>query len=747
MHKNSHRASCLVIASLIIIGVIPPSYAVPAPVSDYTPEKLHFTTVGRKHYDAPNEQEQSNEAANITRASAALKRNPVLKKILTEAEIALSANDLIRAEKIFAEANKLFPREIAPTLGQARINFIKGNVEKSVEIIKQLLKKNPLSSEAYSMLGDIYLGQDKFTEAKQALKNAISLEQGDSEALLRLAQIELRDKNFDTTEQYLRRALAADPHSIKARVLLARLLWYQNKLSESVLEYNSALAQDPENSVLLSELATIYSLTGKTIDCMGKLNDAYRYDPESIEIEKQYITVYGGRHDWGNALDAAKAWVQLEKNSAEAHGALAWSLLLNQEFDDAAIEAGIASKLLPSSPEIRNLQGIIKIEMRQVDDAIAQFKKAIELEKTYLPSNLNLVSALLVKKQFQDALDHLNRLEYIFPDDPNVLALHAYAALKSDKFEEAKKLSDHALKLSNDLPLALITQATLTRNANDLPQAEKLFLEIKARWSNSPLVLIELCKTFLLEDKGAEAIDMAQQALQLAPSNLDAKAALALALIHQKNFDGPISLLKECIARNPKDLSLRIELAKAQIATGEADFAEMTLDKAKTVFPDSAEPLLGLAEVSLRLNNVRQAREYLEEALTKDPHNHKAIVELASLKLDAGKAADCLAQLTGLSDDELGNSGLLLKARAELATQEIQLARTDFNKVKNQNALSTFDRIQLGNILWRLGEIEEAKQCISIIDIGEIDKNPRAKRELTKLQNELKQDKVKNKKR
>ncbi len=53
------------------------------------------------------------------------------------------------------------------------------NDDKALELIREVVKFNPSSYFPYNILGDIYMKQEKWTEAKEALQKSISIQPSD----------------------------------------------------------------------------------------------------------------------------------------------------------------------------------------------------------------------------------------------------------------------------------------------------------------------------------------------------------------------------------------------------------------------------------------------------------------------------------------------------------------------------------------------------------------------------------------
>lgn len=645
------------------------------------------------------------------------KTNPELKKCLQDADDAISAKEPERALKILNYAQTKFTKDYRPALYAARVYFILGQNDKAIRLLNAQAAKYPLFDAPYAILGNVFLGQGKLQEAKKQYEIAVLLDPHNADACFKLAQIALAMDAREEAIHRLNQALESDPHHQAARVLLARLLWNAGKLDAALLEYNSAIAQDQKNAELLSELAAILATTNKYQEAIEKLIQAYRLNPDSAEIQKQLLSIYGKRRDWPNAQDAAKSWTQLEPKNAKSHLILGWCALQNHEFDEAAQSLKEAVSLAPGDCEAHNIYGMTLLERRRFDDAINQFKAANAINTPYLPALLNLAAAYSMKGQHAEALEQLSGLEIQYPENPALLSLHSFVCTKTGDYSKAERFNKEALAIDPQDTLALTTAGIIYRQKGMLEESQAVLLRASKIATDSALVLCELSRTLLAENKGEQAIEMAQQALQIAPSNLDAKAALALALFHQKNYDGPITLLKECIVRNPKDLNLRMVLAAVQVAKGDNESCQITLEKAHTLFPSAAGPICELAKLAADKHNYRQALEYLEEALVCAPEDQQILIQLARVYYSMGKQEHCLEQLNTVNESTLQSQDILLKARCEYGLKDYSSAAADYAKlVQSSKLLQTDDLMNYARAMLATGQEARAQEFLSKLE-------------------------------
>lgn len=726
-----------ILAVTLVLNCQAPGACVPFPGVDFSVQKtrpIERKTPSRRRFEENETVPIRNEEEPIQTS------NPELRSYLKAADVALKDNDPDRAQKIFSAAASRFPKDLLPSMGVARCMFIKCEYEKAIKAMEALKARYPLAAEPYSMLGNIYMSKGEFEQAKKQLEIAVQLEHGDSQPYVQLAQIYLIYNDLEQALTLLKEALRANSNNTQARVLLSRVLWSKGKIDQALQEITGALAEDTENASLLREQALLLYTAGRVHDAIERLNQAYKSDPQNSEIQKLLLTIYGGRRDWPNAYDAALSWAQMEPDNAMARATKGWCALRNQEFDEAISCLKESVKLAPDNAEIHNLYGLALIERRKFDDALVQYNSALALKPQFLPALLNKVNALNLKGRQADALAELSKMEIAFPNNKNVLNLHTYIYCRAGDTEHAESLNKQALAIDSHDSFALVCQGIIYREQGRLADSINVLQRACKLSSDSATPLLELSNTLLKQGQGKQAIEMAQQALQIAPSNLEAKAALAFALAFEKNFDGPISLLKECIVRNPKDLHLRIALADIEQAKGELEDSRITLEKAHTLFPDEAAPLIGLAKIEMATRNYKKAIDLLEQSQVNAPQDEKICLLMARNYYAMGKMAACLSQLSTLDEEQLASDDLRMKANSEYSLGDFDEAANDYERLEKKNLLlmGSLDLLNFARALLATGQATKASAIFSRLE-GDASLAKQCKQaELDRLRTELK---------
>jgi choline-sulfatase len=133
-----------------------------------------------------------------------------------------------------------------------------GNLKEAKELLAGILKKNSANFRALSILGTIYLSENKLEEAKVCYKEEVKLKPQEDGAHLNLGTVHKRQGNMAAAEKEYRAALAVNPRMTEAVASLARMLLDQKRSKEAKQLLESAIADHAESADVYFVAGTMY---------------------------------------------------------------------------------------------------------------------------------------------------------------------------------------------------------------------------------------------------------------------------------------------------------------------------------------------------------------------------------------------------------------------------------------------------------------------------------------------------------
>jgi tetratricopeptide (TPR) repeat protein len=375
--------------------------------------------------------------------------------------------------------------------------------------------------------------------------------------------------------QAARAALAADrPQEARARLALPLALWRWDPevqvlaaraarmsgdlpAAEAHLKRSLRLAGGATEAAQL-EFLLLRVQTGE-IDRVAPplLEAADRGHPDAPLILSTLAVAYMNNLRYGRAYACLSRWVELRPDAAKAYQFRGWVL-----------ERLVRRK-----------------------EALADYRKALEIDPDLLAARLRLAEILLEEHQPQLALPHLERLRRQAPDDALVQGRLGMCLLHRGETREARPLLEAAA----------------------------------ARLPNDPALQVNLARLDVQEGRAAAAERRLREVIRRDPSDSEALFTLFSAVKAQRREEEAREALAEyerakaLLARTHKLLREVVETPSATAA----DFAE-------------------LGELLLGMNQEDRGLYWLHKALERDPDNqrsHRVLAEHYERKGDAGRAA------------------------------------------------------------------------------------------------------------
>jgi len=162
------------------------------------------------------------------------------------------------------------------------ISFLKGDKERGVELLNRAIAVQPDFPSAHSNLGKALQGLGQTAKAVQSFRRALMLKPGYPEACSNLAAaLSALDQSAEA-EIYYRKAIALRPGLVDDHAGLGVALAAQGKLEESVASYRRALALKPDHLVACLNLGALFTLHGRLDEAVEVYRSMLSTTPHAV---------------------------------------------------------------------------------------------------------------------------------------------------------------------------------------------------------------------------------------------------------------------------------------------------------------------------------------------------------------------------------------------------------------------------------------------------------------------------------
>lgn len=553
------------------------------------------------------------------------------------------------------------------------------NMGMVISALEERINREPTNRKVISALGNIYFNQNKYLEAAGVLEKLVRIEPE------RAPEIVLQFENL----------LARNPGQKELIKALIKIHLAEGSIPELLSEIAEYLEYEPDNKEMIGLLLKLAHEYKKTIFLLPVLEKAYRHNYRNSSLLEVLAGLYLKNDNHLNAIKLYEETVAVDEKNISAWSALAELYIQHENFQKAY---DAYKKVLSLSPRVDSL--IVRLE-----NLIAQVKENIPflylLAIAYVRMNnpdlaLAKYAEIMEKDngQAKDIVIEIKNLLKAFPDYPEASFLLARAAASSGSYTEAVATLNKILKFS---------QKYIDRVINELNSILKIC-------PGQILALQSLADIFLLKGDYQNAIDQFSKIIDLVPEEADniveqarkilekepklikAREIIAKYYLSKKQYRKSISEAEAIIALVPNHVGAYIVLGRAQLASGEIDFAFSTMRMAISLDPYQKETHFYYQQLmNLR---IEQKIDELGKALLKDPwkyslhydlgnaYFHKGVVKeaIGEFQLavrDAAKAVD-VHKMLGICFKEEG--------RYDLAVEQFQksLSLVEKNDVRNR---------------------------------------------------------------
>lgn len=358
-------------------------------------------------------------------------------------------------------------RQIAQQLGVA--NILEGSVQRAGEQVR-------VNVQLINAITDAHLWADTYD---RKLTDIFAVESEIAKTVADVLQAKLTG-----SEKHVLAARPTENTEAHQLYLKGRFFWNKRTggdLKKSIDYFQQAIAADPNYALAHAGVADGYVwLPGYTA---GTPRDCY---PKAAAAAKKALELDGTLAEahtslalaiWLYDFDSAQAIreferaIELNPNYAIAHQQYGNNTLSALgRFDDAIAQGKRAIELDPLSLVINTDLGSDYYYARRYNEAIAQIRKTLEMDPGFYIAHLVLAQVLNVSGAHEDAIAEFKKAQAL-DDDPAILGLLARAYGLSGNKIEAEKLLVELQKLSKERYVAAYSFALVYIGLGDKEQA------------------------------------------------------------------------------------------------------------------------------------------------------------------------------------------------------------------------------------------------------------------------------------
>ncbi|MDE0087346.1 MAG: crossover junction endodeoxyribonuclease RuvC [Candidatus Poribacteria bacterium] len=433
--------------------------------------------------------------------------------------------------------------------------------DRAIDKFQEAINREPIFIEAHCGLGRVHLAQGNLDEAENAAKKALGL----------------TENNHPDSQKLL----DAIKHYRSGRIFLSNREWYRaiNKFQQSVNHesiFTNAhcelgrvhLAQGNSDAAESAAKKALKLMQNNHSDSQKLLDAIKHYSSGCISLNNR---------EWDRAIDKFQEAINREPIFIEAHCGLGRVHLAQGNLDAAESAAKEALKLKINYPLAQELlrdvkkeyrdKGRSSLRMRQYDQAIAEFQRAVEIDPKFKDAHLGLGKTYL----------------------------------KLGDIETAEKEAKEALEVDDTCE-----------------HANKLLEKIKEKYK-------EQGDEHQDRKAYAEAVKSYKRAISIDPKFKDAHNDLGMVYRKMEEYSNAISVYKQAIRIDESCHVTHTDLGIVYYEMGEYAEAVSSLKRAIAVKSDYQIAYYNLAQTYFKMENLPDASETVLEATRPDANDQDTL--------------------------------------------------------------------------------------------------------------------------
>lgn len=509
------------------------------------------------------------------------------------------------------------------------------------------------------------LESGEFQAALIDLRKALDAEPGNLNAQLQLVDTLAAFGETQAARAQLDRAVQAGAPASQTELRRLRLLraWGDREGMKRALEQSTTLSA-AQRETFQGQLSL---LEGQPADALAAFDRALAADASSIDAALGRIEALAGQGDARAAREAVDA-------------------LLEQQ---------------PSNGRAWLFKGSLAAHAGDFDAATTAYDKAIEYSggmsrEQRLQTEIERIETLLASGKLETARSGFARLAASAAGSPIVSLLKARIAL-ADK--DATTAVNELRQFTQAAPQHLPGRLLLTAALQEQGSTEQAFAEavrMVAEFPNNDEARLALAGVQLRLGRSSDAESTLQPLIAHSPPNPLAGVLLGEIRMRSGDVAAGVSLLEQSLTEHPDDGQLKLRVATAQIAAGNARRAmqiletiddsnlattrarlnvfataalrgagavEGELDAAIERYPQDVDLMVMAAAYAANTGNVDLGRQRLQKALQLQPSNAMLLTTLAKLELSVGRLQEAeVAAKSALEQAPNDPGGMVLMA-------------------------------------------------------------------------------------
>ena len=329
-----------------------------------------------------------------------------IKKIYKQALSSHQKGKFNEAEAFYQKVLDIYPKVAEVNHNFGILKTFQNKYDEAIQLFKTAITYNPNEFQFWiSFANSLVIGKE-FNEAIAGYKKAIMLNGQSAIAYYGLGTTFYKINKLDEAEASLTKATQLKENFALPHYFLGNIKYNLGKLNEAEVCFNQAIQ-------FKSDYFEAYNNIGIVLFKLKKFQEAELNYKKAIQLKPDYFQAY---NNFGVMLHKLKKFeeaeicfnktIQLNPKFADVYNNLGSLLMDLGRFEEAEINCKKAIKFNPNNADALNTLGNIFKERNKLEDAENCFIKAIKFKPDHADAHYNYGVMLYSKKNYKKAIEH-----------------------------------------------------------------------------------------------------------------------------------------------------------------------------------------------------------------------------------------------------------------------------------------------------------------------------------------------------
>lgn len=353
------------------------------------------------------------------------------------------------AKECYLNASRLAVKDFRWVYLLGKLHEREGDAQTAISYYNTARNLHPDYLPVFVSLGNIYLQLNRLEEAESFFRRALEINEASAAASYGLGQAALSKRSYPAAVSFLEKALRLAPEANRLHYALAmayRGLGDMEK-AQSHLALSGTVGVRVSDPLLdgLQDLikgARLHLIRGKAAlearrfsEAAAEFRKAIVEQPDSIPAHFNLGAALTQTGDLRGAAEQFEETLRLDAAHANAHYNLGLLLAQANQHEQAITHLRLAVNALPNDNNARFLLAQELVKTSRLEEAEAELSRVVQADPDNEDALLGLVKILLVRKQYRQAVEALEKGHTQFPQKGLTTVLLAYLLAASPQID------------------------------------------------------------------------------------------------------------------------------------------------------------------------------------------------------------------------------------------------------------------------------------------------------------------------